>query len=73
MEYAMAGAFNPYIFQMLGSRLFKGRVERVAMYDIHCCISRAVDQQEGRCIGRNIARRGSLPASFLESIGWAGE
>ncbi|SVC37193.1 uncharacterized protein METZ01_LOCUS290047, partial [marine metagenome] len=29
MEYAMAGTLDPYIFQMLGSRLFKGCVERV--------------------------------------------
>ena len=55
MEYAMAGAFNPYVFLMLGSSLFKGCVERVAMFDIHCCISRAVDQQEGGCIGRYIS------------------
>ena len=51
----MAGTLNPNIFQMLGPLLFKGRVERVAMFDIHCCISRAVDQQERRCIGRNIS------------------
>ena len=55
MEYAMAGAFNPYIFQMLGPRLFKGRVERVAMFDIYRCISRAMDQQKRRCISGHIS------------------
>ena len=55
MEYTMTSPLDPYIFQMLGSRLFKCGVERVAMFDIYCCISRAVDQQERRCIGRNIS------------------
>ena len=55
MEYTMAGPLDPYIFQMLGPRLFKCGVERVAMFDIHCCISRAVHQQEGSCISGYIS------------------
>ena len=51
----MAGTFNPYIFQMLGSSLFKSCVERVAMFDIYCCISRSMNQQEGGRISRNIS------------------
>ena len=55
MEHPMAGLLNPNIIQLLGSHLFKGRVERVTMFDIHCCISRAMNQQEGGCISRNIS------------------
>ena len=55
MKHPVTGSIDPYIFQMLGSSLFKGRVERVAMFDIHCCISRAMNQQEGGCISRNIS------------------
>ena len=68
----MAGTFNAYIFQMLGSSLFKGFVERVAMFDIHCCVSRAVDQQEGGRISCNISGGRGFPATFFESIGRAG-
>ena len=55
MEHPMSSALNANIFQMFGSRFFQGRVECVAMFDVHGCISCAVDQKEGRSIGCNIS------------------
>ena len=46
----MTATFNPYVFQILSSSLFKGCVESVAMLNIYCCIRCTMNQKKRRSI-----------------------